>query len=220
VFQADVLRATGVKIRVLSHEAEAELTLLGVTAGHQPSASLLVLDIGGGSTELVVAAPGADAVVGAVPAGSARLAAAFVRHDPPISSELRALRAEAGRLMAAMPHAQPGRAVVTGGTGTNVNRLLGRSRAGSLDPGLLERAMDALCLRPAAEIAASTGLSERRVGQLPAGIALVEAALARYGLTRILASDASLREGAIHAAERAGDAWPDRLATIIGGPPA
>ena len=215
LFVSDVLRATGVPLHVLSHEAEAELTLLGVTAGRHPSAPLLVLDIGGGSTELIVAAPDQDPVVGALPTGSSRLASMFVEHDPPAWSEIGALRSEAIRLFVDMPHARPARGIVAGGTGTNTNRLLGRIRLGSLDRTLLERAMSTIATHPASELAASSGLSERRVRQLAAGIALVEATISRYGLPRMATSDASLREGAIHAAARAGDAWPEQLSSLI-----
>lgn len=217
LFQSDVLRATGLPLHVLSHEAEAELTLLGVTGGHRPAAPLLVLDIGGGSTELIVAAPDADPVVGAMATGSARLAAAFVAHDPPTWFEIGALRAEAVRLFAEMPQARPARAIVAGGTGTNTNRLLGRIRLGVLDPRLLDRAMTTLSLHTAAAIAAETGMSDRRIRQLSAGIALVEATLSRYGLARITTSDASLREGAVQASALAGDDWPDQLSSLING---
>lgn len=216
VFLDEVLRATGVPLHVLSHEAEAELTLLGVTAGRRPATSLLVLDIGGGSTELIVAAPDHDPIVGVLPTGSARLAARHVASDPPSWAEIGALRAEAARLFGDLPDAHPSRGIVAGGTGTNSNRLLGRVRLGALGPTLLDRAMTALTLQRAAELALSQGLSERRIRQLPAGIALVEAAMARYGLPRMMTSDASLREGAIHAAARAGDAWPERLSSLVG----
>jgi exopolyphosphatase/pppGpp-phosphohydrolase len=107
---------------------------------------------------------------------------------------------------------------VAGGTGTNTNRLLGRLRLGQLDATLLDEAMTTLARRPVAAIAAETGMSERRIRQLPAGVALMEAMLGRYGLRRLLTSDASAREGAIHAAARAGDAWPERLSALIGEP--
>ena len=110
------------------------------------------------------------------------------------------------------------RAIVAGGTGTNTNRLLGRLRLGALDAGLLARAMTELTLHPAEVLAARQGLSVRRVRQLPAGIALVEALLPRYGLTRVATSDASLREGAVHAADRYGDAWPERVSKAVGEP--
>jgi exopolyphosphatase/pppGpp-phosphohydrolase len=215
-FLSEVLDATGVPLRVLSHEEEAGLTMLGVTAGRRPIAPLLVLDIGGGSTELIVAAPEHDPVVGALPTGSSRLAVTFVEHDPPTWEEISELRAVAVRLFSTMPQARPSRGIVAGGTGTNTNRLLGRIRLGALDPTLLDRAMTALATHPAASLAADHGLSERRIRQLPAGIALVEAALSRYGLPRFATSDASLREGAIHAAARSGEAWPEGLASLLG----
>ena len=220
VFQADVLRETGCRMHVLSHDAEAELTLLGVTGGRPPTGSLLVIDIGGGSTELIVAGPGRDAVVGAIPVGSARLAASIVEHDPPTWFELNALRAMAIQLLATMPAARPDRAIVAGGTGTNTNRLLGRLRLGALDARLLERAMTELSLHAAEDLAQQRTLSVKRVRQLPAGIALVEALLSRYDLPRVATSDASLREGAIFAAQRFGDAWPDHLSSMIGEPSA
>ncbi|MFN8621086.1 MAG: hypothetical protein U0869_10115 [Chloroflexota bacterium] len=215
---ADVLRSTGVAMRVLTHEEEAALTLLGVTGGGPMPRSLLVLDIGGGSTELIVAGAGADPVVGAFAVGSARLAAAFIHEDPPAPDEIAALRLQATRLLATMPQAGPDAAVIAGGTGTNTNRLLGRLRHAALDARQLDRALAELTAHPAAELSERTGLTERRIRQLPAGITLVAAALARYELKRIAPSDASLREGAIHAAARAGDAWPDRLGALIGGP--
>ena len=53
-----VLGRIGLPIVVLDHAEEAELTLLGVTRGAPVEAPLLVVDIGGGSTEAVVQAPG------------------------------------------------------------------------------------------------------------------------------------------------------------------
>ncbi len=109
---------------------------------------------------------------------------------------------------------------MAGGTGTNTNRLLGRLRLGALDARLLERAMTELSLHAAEELAQQRTLSVKRVRQLPAGIALVEALLSRYDLPRVATSDASLREGAIFAAQRFGDAWPDHLSSMIGEPSA
>ena len=95
VLQADVQRATGLRLHLLSHEAEAGLTLLGVTHGRRPGDRLLVVDVGGGSTEVIMVTPGGDPVIGALPTGSSRLTAAFVTHDPPTWFEINALRAEA-----------------------------------------------------------------------------------------------------------------------------
>ena len=89
-------------------------------------------------------------------------------------------------------------------------------RAAVVGPSHLDAAMTLLGTLPAAALAARTGLTERRIRQLAAGVALVEAARNRYGLSRMMTADASLREGAIHAADRAGDDWPEHLSALIG----
>src|SRR6185436_18574252 len=92
--------------------------------GEPPSEPTLVLDIGGGSSELVLLVPGADPVVGVLPVGSARLTAAHVEDDPPTAAEVDALRAEANRLMSGMPAGHPVRGIVVGGSGTNLLQLV------------------------------------------------------------------------------------------------
>ena len=213
--QAEVLRATGLPLHVLVHEMEAELTLLGVQHGRPADEPMLVLDIGGGSTELIMAGPQLDPVVGAMATGSSRLSAAIVRHDPPTWPEIEALRTEATRLFAGMPDGRPQRGVVVGGTGTNLTKLLGRDRLSPLDPGSLELAVELLLSQPAVDFVESRLINLRRALQLAAGAALLEACLARYGLPRMEVSDASLREGAALAAAIAGDDWPQRLASLV-----
>ncbi len=53
-----VEEATGLRLHVLSHEEEAMLTVLGVLDGEPVDEPLLVLDIGGGSSEIVLLEPG------------------------------------------------------------------------------------------------------------------------------------------------------------------
>ncbi len=61
---AAVEAATGVPLHVLDHEEEALLNLLGATAGLAIDASLAVVDIGGGSVEVVVVEPGCPRALG------------------------------------------------------------------------------------------------------------------------------------------------------------
>ncbi len=218
VVQADVLRATGRPLHLLSHEAEAELTLLGVTRGRPATDRLLVMDIGGGSTEIILAAPGSDPLVGAIPTGSSRLTSALVEHDPPSWFEINSLRAEAKRLLDGMPAGHPERGVLVGGSGTNLCRLM-RVESAVLDRDRLEKAFAALASTPAAELVATRGVNLRRARQLAAGAAMAEAVLLRYELERLEVSDASLREGAILAAWLVDDAWPERLSELVAGNP-
>ena len=215
VLQDEVEHSTGLTLHILEHVTEAELTLLGVQHGRPATEAMLVLDIGGGSTELILAGPDADPVVGAMTTGSSRLSAALVRHDPPTWPEIEALRAEAARLFTGMPDGRPKRGVAVGGTGTNLTKLLELDRLAPLDQGLLERAVQLLIAQPAAEFVESRLINLRRALQLAAGAAMLEACIARYGLAQLEVSDASLREGAALAAAIAGDAWPQHLAALV-----
>lgn len=204
----DVLLATGIRLQVLRHEDEALLTLLGVTGGEPPRHPLLVVDIGGGSSEYVLAGPGTAPVAGGIPTGSARLSAAIVKHDPPTSSEIRSLRAEAARLIEPAPAGAPDAGVMVGGTATNLSKLAsdglaGARLAGADLPGLYAT-IEAMS---GDEIAARYLVNRRRAGMLAGGAAIVEAFMDRYGLDAVTVSLASLREGAIIACARGGDGW-------------
>jgi exopolyphosphatase/pppGpp-phosphohydrolase len=235
-FCAEVADRVGRPLHVLSHEEEGLLTFLGVTGGHEPPGPTLVVDIGGGSTEIVLYAPGEDPVVGAVPVGSARLTGAFIEDDPPTADELAAIRAEARRLAAGLPVGHPALGIVVGGSGRNLVRLVGafegasegqhdpadRAADGTIDAPLIERAFAIVAANSASDLLASTGLRERRIRQMAAGAALIEAMLLEYHLDRMEVSDASLREGAIVAVAQSGDDWRAHLATLgrstSGGP--
>jgi exopolyphosphatase/pppGpp-phosphohydrolase len=215
VIQADVLRSTGQPLQLLSHDAEAQLTLLGVTEGRRPDAPMLVVDVGGGSTELIVAGPGRQLVVGALPTGSARLTATFISHDPPTWFEINALRAEATRLVGTLPLADVARGVAVGGSATNLARVpADGSPQDRLERAHLERTFAVLTSRSVRDIAATHAVSPRRAQQLPAGAALLDAVLARYGLASLEVSRASLREGAVLAASH-GAHWLERLPALI-----
>lgn len=215
--------ATGHPLQVLSHEEEALLTVLGVLAGAPVSEPTLVLDIGGGSTEIVLLQPGADPVVGVIPVGSARLTAQHVEDDPPTAEEVAEMRAEAHHLFSSLPTGRPRRGIVVGGSGTNLLRLTTEEGdedapdSGLIDTARTARAIEIARSAPAAALVEEYGLRERRVLQMAAGACLIEAALDCYNLDAVMASDASLREGAIIARARAGGAWRDELVTLVAG---
>ncbi len=221
-----VLAATGRPLHVLSHEAEARLTLLGVTGGAAVRAPLMVVDIGGGSTEIISVDDGsAKPVVGVLATGSSRLTKSLVVHDPPTWFEINALRAESRRLIDALAGAlhagRSPRCVMVGGTASNLVKLLpsavmeGASAAGrprSIDLVDLPACFDRLAREPADALVLRYAVNRRRAGQLTAGAALVEALLVRYGVPRAEVSAASLREGTILAVAEAGEDWPEWLA--------
>ena len=80
---AEVSSRTGVPLAVLEHEEEALLTLVGLTAGQAVRGDLLVVDIGGGSSELVEIGPERLARAAGVRLGAGRLTRSIVDRDPP-----------------------------------------------------------------------------------------------------------------------------------------
>ena len=215
--------ATGLPLLVLSHEEEALLTALGVLDGAPVEEPMLVLDIGGGSSEIVLLEPGADPVVGVMPVGSARLTAQHVEDDPPTPEEVAALRLESHHLLSGMPAGRPQSGIIVGGSGTNLIRLTSddddaaAGYAGSIDRDRTARAIETVMAHPSDELVDTYGLRKRRVLQMAAGASLIEAALDCYNLERLEASDASLREGVLLARQAAGDAWREQLAALVSG---
>jgi exopolyphosphatase / guanosine-5'-triphosphate,3'-diphosphate pyrophosphatase len=206
---AAVERQLGMTIAVLTERQEAQLSYLGVTGGRRPAEPLAVIDIGGGSTELALHAPGAPLQVIPLRVGSAVLTSQIVRHDPPTAAEIDQLRAAAQRAVAAAPwpdgQATVERAVFLGGTATNVARL------GRLDRSHLDDDQATLAALSADEVVSYFGVRPRRARQLAAGVAIIRAVLDRLGLATADVSEASLRDGAILARSACGDEWLARL---------
>lgn len=210
---AEARRATRLPLHVLSEWQEGALTFLGVTGGVLPSDPLLVVDIGGGSTEIVHYVPVEGLTVVGLASGSARLAKGVAVGDPPTDSDLDRLRAAAFELTRALRPKVPGRAAPTravfvGGTATKLVRLA------PLRPDGLAFAYEVLTSLPAAAVAERHGVTLRRATQMAAGAAIVEALLAHFGLEQATVSAASLREGVIRAAAALGDGFLDRLAEL------
>jgi exopolyphosphatase/guanosine-5'-triphosphate,3'-diphosphate pyrophosphatase len=106
----------------LSGDEEARLSFLGATAGRTESAPLLVIDIGGGSTEMIVGSGGAVDFHVSTQVGVVRHSERHLRSDPPTADELAALADDArGVIEAAVPNdvrAGVGSAVAVAGTAT------------------------------------------------------------------------------------------------------
>lgn len=205
----EVERETGLPLHLLSEGQEGALTYLGVTGGADLDRPLLIVDIGGGSTEIILASPGGTVMVSGLASGSARLGKGTPRHDPPTEAELDGLRSAATALVA--PLRPPGKVagVFVGGTATNLVRLAPLDRAG------LARAFEALRAMSAQAISERFGVNLRRARQLPAGAALAEAILVRLELYTAGVSEASVRGGAIVARATLGPGWAARLDELI-----
>jgi exopolyphosphatase/guanosine-5'-triphosphate,3'-diphosphate pyrophosphatase len=214
----EVSRASGAPLYVLSHEEEAYLTLIGVTEGMPVTHETLVVDIGGGSSEFCIVDATRPPRAAGLQVGSARLTDRFVDHDPPTATELATMRAAAMAEIRRAPDAHPTEIVAVGGTASNllkiipeaaIDRILTRER--------IARAEAILASKPTAVASIDHRVKPIRARLLPAGGAILDAVLERYGVDQIRVSDAGVREGTILAVEHAGVAWRDRLAQLAHG---
>src|SRR5579875_660222 len=88
-FIEQVRLRTGVALEIISGRTEAQLNFLAAVhgLGIDPAQAMLIVDIGGGSTELIRCESGAAAALVSLQIGSVRLTERFIRHDPPTSEE-------------------------------------------------------------------------------------------------------------------------------------
>jgi exopolyphosphatase/guanosine-5'-triphosphate,3'-diphosphate pyrophosphatase len=97
-FLAEIKKNVGIDIKIISGEKEAELTLKGILPSIHYSffslSHLLLIDIGGGSTEwiffnkLKFNMQNSKVSMGSIPIGSVKLFESFIKHDPPTPEEL------------------------------------------------------------------------------------------------------------------------------------
>jgi exopolyphosphatase/guanosine-5'-triphosphate,3'-diphosphate pyrophosphatase len=215
---SEVDAATGVSLYVLGHEEEAFLTLIGVTEGRPVEHDVLVVDIGGGSSEFVSVGPRQRAVAVGLRLGAARLTGRHVQRDPPGPDELIRLREAAAEAVAAAPSSRPAEIILVGGTASNLLKIV--------PDGQLKRRLTTTDLETAFEVVAgdsAQALVERflvrpaRARILGAGAAIVEAIMNRYEVGEVRVADGGIREGTVVAVAHAGSAWRDRLEELAHG---
>jgi len=215
---SDVDAATGVPLHVLGHEEEAFLTLIGVTEGRPVAHDVLVVDIGGGSSEFVSVGPGQRTAAVGLRLGAARLTGRHVQGDPPGRDELDRLRKAAAEAVAAAPSERPAEVIVVGGTASNLLKIVPdgqlKRRLTTAD---IETAFGVVAEQPVEALVEQFLVRPARARILGAGAAIVEAIMIRYGVREVRVADGGVREGTVVAVAHAGAAWRDRLEELAHG---
>ena len=182
-----------------------------------------MVDVGGGSTEVVEIGPGRPARATGLRVGAGRLTTAIVGHDPPLADELARLKRAADEAIDWAPSRRPADVAAVGGTASNLVKLLRRDRGpadlAQLDRAALDAVRTIVMETPAALLASRLLMREARIRLLAAGAAIIEVLLDRTGVDALRVADSGIREGAIIAADRAGSAWRDRLEELAHGVP-
>jgi exopolyphosphatase/guanosine-5'-triphosphate,3'-diphosphate pyrophosphatase len=192
---AAISRETGLDVAILSGEAEARLAFLGAAAtlADRPEGELGVIDVGGGSSEVVVGTfPGRVCWWESVGLGSGGLTDRFLSSDPPTAEELGAVRAEIADALAALTPPRPELAVAVGGSATSLGRLAGPV----LNAAAFERSLALMAGAPSAVVAERYLIDPQRARLLPAGLLILQAAGELLGAA-LTVGRGGIREGVL-----------------------
>jgi exopolyphosphatase/guanosine-5'-triphosphate,3'-diphosphate pyrophosphatase len=210
-FAAELAAEIAAPVDILSADREAELGFEGAVSGLAGTDGLVLgIDVGGGSTELVRGTGGAVVDHVSLPVGAVVLSEAYLRHDPPLTDEILALRrAVASGVAAASPvsghDGSPPTVVGSGGTVTTMAamaRSLDRYRpevvhGSRLSADVVRGQVAELARRSVAERLSIAGLDPARATTILAGALVVEAVLEAIGASSILVSDHGLRHAVL-----------------------
>ncbi|HWB68365.1 MAG TPA: hypothetical protein VG518_00145 [Solirubrobacterales bacterium] len=192
---ARIAEVAGLPVEILGEEEEGRLSFIGATKtlGHPVEGKVGVVDVGGGSTEVILGTvPGGADEVRSWRVGSGALADELISSDPPSAAEIRKVRDRIDDIFKDVEIERPAQAVAVGGSATSLRRLVGAV----LEYETLERGVRVLCGDPAAEVARRFELDPVRVRILATGVLLLEKVSELLGQP-LQIGKGGLREGVI-----------------------
>jgi exopolyphosphatase/guanosine-5'-triphosphate,3'-diphosphate pyrophosphatase len=207
---AAIEAACGARLEILAPADEARLAFGGAIGMllEAPAGLIGVVDVGGGSTELVVGLDGEVAFHVSTQAGVVRQTERHLHADPPTPAQLQALRAEAAdTFTAAVPpdvRAQVQAGVAVAGTATSGAAMLQRLErydSARVHGFVLRREAVETLLRRVGQMTEAQrrrlpGLHPDRAGVIVAGLALQLEAMRAFGLDAVEVSEHDLMRGA------------------------
>lgn len=207
---------TGMEVEILTGDEEAQRTLLGIRSNLPcGTATVLAVDIGGGSTEFILDRRDQPPTVRSIDIGVVRLCERLLHHDPPTAGEIQQarewVRRETEAAAAGMPGSVERTFVGTAGTITSLaamaqqlpsyeparihNYRLTLETIAGLEQQLLGRSKAARVGLP--------GLERNREDVIAAGVLMMRTIMETLGEQECLVSDLGLREGVLlHLARR------------------
>ena len=193
-----VREATGLQMRLISGEKEAALGFRGALSAVRHEGTVLVVDLGGGSAQLILGdAPGGPEERVSLPLGTNRTTERFVSQDPPTDAELEALREHAGRLLPAWDIGGA-QVVAVGGSARAILKIM-RDRLTVDRLWRLSREIRGL---QAGALAREHGLAPERARVLPAAITTLATVLEHFGKQELTVARGGIREGTLLALDR------------------
>jgi exopolyphosphatase / guanosine-5'-triphosphate,3'-diphosphate pyrophosphatase len=201
---------TGLEVMVFSEYQEAYYTYLSVQRDHMlEKKDLLIVDIGGGSTEIIQGTEGRFLGYRSLPVGTVKLTELFIRHDPPLPMELEETRRFVEELLSTAPiHPSPSIVGMAGTMTTLAAMDLGLERYDKnrihghlLSRDAFGRWIDRLSHISLAERTAIPGMEPGREDVLLQGIILMREIMRSCDTDGVVVSTAGARYGVIYEAE-------------------
>jgi exopolyphosphatase/guanosine-5'-triphosphate,3'-diphosphate pyrophosphatase len=214
-FLGPAREALGTDIEVIDGGREAALTFRAVIASFPElgRGGLTVVDIGGGSTEIVVAADAHVAFKVSLPLGSVRLTERFIRADPAAAAEVDAVTGAIDEELGAVAF-PTGAAPLVGVAGTVTSLAAMAQALTSYDPARvhgyrlsradLGRQIDRLRGARQPERERIPGLDPRRADVILAGALILERVARAAGVAEVRVSDRGIRWGLVYEMLEAG----------------
>ncbi|HEY1088649.1 MAG TPA: Ppx/GppA phosphatase family protein [Archangium sp.] len=195
----------GLTLEIISGDEEARLSFSSAQADFGDSQPLMVLDIGGGSTEFIFGdAQGGITFRKSFDVGAVRLTERILRNDPPTPAELQSLELSLATTFATLPPPPRGaKLVAVAGTATTICSVARRIEP--YDPAVvhgavvkrdeLEATVTRLASLPTDLRKTLPGLQPKRADVIVAGGFILRAALRAVGVDEVTISDRGLRWG-------------------------
>lgn len=205
-FMEWVHSATGWNVEIISGLEEARLIHLGlISTSRANTATVLMVDLGGGSCELTISGEGHIRSTVSLPLGAVRLTNEFLQQDPPRKSELRQMKSfiarEIDRTADRIKRAHPKVVIATSGTAESLVAIaygLYKGKAGrpnTVSRTQMQRIAKLLARLPLDERRKMSGVGPRRAEIIVAGAAVYAALLERCQLLGFRYSPLGLRDG-------------------------
>jgi exopolyphosphatase/guanosine-5'-triphosphate,3'-diphosphate pyrophosphatase len=209
-FLARASEAAGTDVEIISGREEARLIYLGVeSVWPHSSKRLLIIDIGGGSAEIIAAEHGRLMEAYSKPLGAVRLSEAFLKDDPPDPRQLHQLqsyiRAKLEPAIRRSGHSGWDRVIATSATAAAVASAVARTPRNKRDgidhlrvsTAQVRKLFQKLSERNLAGRRKITGIGPRRAEIIVPGVAVLLEFLQGFHLPAVYYSRAGVRDGII-----------------------
>lgn len=217
-FLARLRRETGFEVDILSGKEEAQLAFLGVTSDHElrtTNGLLLVIDIGGGSTELILGRGRSLEKLYSLDIGCVRLTEMFLKTDPPTAEEIKQAKDYIRRIiknvileikhLRIMNHES--RIMIIGVAGTITTLVAVKKKMKVYDSSKIHgskltksditKILELFLSKPLGERKKIVGLEPARADIIIAGVLILQEILSCLGVKEIVISEHDILDGLI-----------------------